>query len=366
MFYGGTAMAALIACLYLCLRKGNAFAADITPPVRLRRWVASFQAIVFLGHVLWFLFYTFSNVTLSASYIVLVVFDNMSLFTSIAGILLATLQDRKRPVWPVFIATIPFAVLLFLYIAYPSGKIIDLAIAYVLLCYVAFTIYIILSVRQYGRWLHDNYADLEHKEIWKTHVLVIIALLLIITDGFNDGKLLIVCYLENSIILALVGLLLWRVETLSQLESTADEQTCSPSASETSHKSGLSTQDKHPLSIPFNIQQLLDERCVGTQLYLQHDLTLSQLAQAVGVNRFYLSQFFSSHGTTYNAYINDLRINHFVCLYREAVATHQPITAQQLAGESGYRSYSTFGLAFKQRMGKTVTAWIREITGQDF
>jgi len=34
-------------------------------------------------------------------------------------------------------------------------------------------------------------------------------------------------------------------------------------------------------------------------------------------------------------------------------------TAQQLAHESGYRNYSTFSLAFKQRMGQTVTAWMR-------
>ena len=46
-------------------------------------------------------------------------------------------------------------------------------------------------------------------------------------------------------------------------------------------------------------------------------------------------------------------------LYREAVAAQRSFTAQQLASESGYRSYSTFGIAFKQRMGQTVTAWMR-------
>ena len=116
------------------------------------------------------------------------------------------------------------------------------------------------------------------------------------------------------------------------------------------------------MAIPSNIEQLLVERCVDTQLYLQHDLTILQLAQAVGTNRFYLSQYFSRQGITYNAYINDLRINHFMSLYREAIAAQQPITAQQLASDSGYRSYSTFSLAFKQRTGQSVTAWIREPT----
>jgi AraC-like DNA-binding protein len=95
---------------------------------------------------------------------------------------------------------------------------------------------------------------------------------------------------------------------------------------------------------------------------LQHDLTLSQLAHAIGTNRTYLTNYFIHEGITYNAYINELRINHFINLYREAVAAERSITAQQLAHDSGYRSYSTFSLAFKQRMGQSVTAWMRNPT----
>ena len=61
---------------------------------------------------------------------------------------------------------------------------------------------------------------------------------------------------------------------------------------------------------------------------------------------------------TYNTYINDLRISHFISLYHEAVAARRNFTANKLANESGYRSYSTFSMAFKQRMGVSVTAWM--------
>ena len=107
------------------------------------------------------------------------------------------------------------------------------------------------------------------------------------------------------------------------------------------------------------ISQLLQKYCVDTQLYLHHDLTVTQLAQALGTNRFYLGQYFSHQDTTYNAYINTLRIDYFVLLYRDTVAAQRPFTAQQLASQSGYRSYSTFSLAFKQRMGQSVKAWMR-------
>jgi len=70
--------------------------------------------------------------------------------------------------------------------------------------------------------------------------------------------------------------------------------------------------------------------------------------------------YFSRQGTTYNAYINDLRIDRFVHLVREANAAHRPVSAKQLAAQSGYRSYSTFSVAFKQRMGKSVKEWMNE------
>ena len=371
MLYGGAAVAALIACLYLCQRKGNAFAADVTPPMRLRRWAAAFFAVAFLSHVWWYLFCIYSNDTRSVSFMVVSMLDCVGLLTTIAGTMLSMLQDRKRPVWPLVTAAIPFPALLALDIVYPAAHFQNIAIAYILLLYVIFTVYMIFAVRQYGRWLRDNYADLEHKEVWMSHVLATFILLFIITYGFDGGDTAI-SYLLQAIALVLFGLLLWRVETLPQLENTAMEQTSCPPTAETAQvigmphaaegtqESDLPTQAQQPLVIPANIEQLLAERCVGTKLYLQHDLTVFQLAQAVGINRLYLSHYFSRQGMTYNAYINDLRINHFISLYREANAAGQSITAQELARDSGYRSYSTFSLAFKQRMGQSVTAWMRE------
>ena len=40
MLYTAVIVMAILASCYLLFRKGNAFAADITPPVRLRRWTA--------------------------------------------------------------------------------------------------------------------------------------------------------------------------------------------------------------------------------------------------------------------------------------------------------------------------------------
>jgi AraC-like DNA-binding protein len=70
--------------------------------------------------------------------------------------------------------------------------------------------------------------------------------------------------------------------------------------------------------------------------------------------------YFSRQGTTYNSYINDLRIDCFVRLVREANAAQRPFTAQELAAQSGYRSYRTFSVAFRQRTAQSVKDWIAE------
>ena len=345
-------MAAFIACVYLLLRKCNAFAADVTPPLSLRRWAAAFFAIMFLSHIWWLLFYLFSGDFLSVSYVTLGVLDGALMLTAVAGTLFAMLQDRKRFVWPIVVAMLPYAVLGGLYVAYPSGPFMYIAVAYILLICLLFIIYMIFAVRRYRRWLRDNYADLENKEVWLSNMLIIVTMLLIIIYGFDVGDI-IISYIVQVIELALFVLLLWRVETMQQLDDATIQNL-------DLEETPAEPEEEAASDLPSSIGQLLERHCEDAQLYLQHDLSLSQLSQAIGTNHFYLSQYFTQQGMTYNAYINGLRINHFVNLYHEAVAAQRSFTAQQLANESGFRSYSTFSAAFKQRMGQTVTAWMRD------
>lgn len=100
ILYGITGVVPLIAAVYLLFRRGNAIALDVTPPVRLRRWTASFFAVTTLAHVWWLLFYLYSGDLQSLAYLVLAMLDCVLLFVTFAGMLLAMLQDRRRPVQP--------------------------------------------------------------------------------------------------------------------------------------------------------------------------------------------------------------------------------------------------------------------------
>lgn len=351
LLHGAGTAVCIVLFLYLLLCRGKAIAPDITPPARLRRWAAALFGIMAMVHVWWILFYTYLNDTHSVIYGLLVAIDCMALPFVFVGTLLTMLQDRHRPLWPILVVTTPCAVLAVLQIALPS---IDLTFpnkVYGMILVVAFIIYMVVAVRQYGRWLRENYADLEHKEVWLSLTLLIGLMLLLMSYEYTDNYVMsTIAHLTGF---PLAGLLLWRVETLKDLST----DNLAPHSAQRDACLSNAPSPKGEIS---HIRQLLAKHCEDTRLYLQTDLTLSQLSVAVGVNRYYLSQYFTSQDTSYYEYIHDLRVDYFIARYRELAAAQKPIVAQQLAQESGYHSYSTFSTAFKRRMDKSVTAWMRE------
>ena len=56
---------------------------------------------------------------------------------------------------------------------------------FVLMC-IGLIIYMVRALRQYGRWLRDNFADLEHKEVWQSVVVLAIILLVFSIYGFTS------------------------------------------------------------------------------------------------------------------------------------------------------------------------------------
>ena len=159
----GTAVCVVL-CLYLLLCRGKAIAPVITPPARLRRWAAALFGIMALVHVWWILFYTFSDDSCPVIYGLLVAMDCMVLPPVFVGTLLNMLQDRRRPLWPIFIVMTPCAVIAVLQTALPDIDLTTPNEVYGLVLAVAFFIYMVVAVRQYGRWLRDNYAFKERMQ----------------------------------------------------------------------------------------------------------------------------------------------------------------------------------------------------------
>ena len=220
MLYGMAGFFALLAGMYLLLRRGNAFAADVRSSRVLRRLTAAFMAVIVASHVWWYVIgiYWLADDRLVRN-IINIVLDYTTLIPMVMAVLLAMLQDRRRLIWPWLLAQVPIVVAAVVGIVnrstfwgYEFTHYWQVAVILV------FVIYYIFALRKYGRWLLDNYADLECKEVWQSMAFMIVLLVVYIAYTSNAGELMRE-YLSQVITIAIIAFLLWRVETLQELET---------------------------------------------------------------------------------------------------------------------------------------------------
>ena len=233
--------AALMAGVYLLWRRGNAFMQEKGPEnmvtiespggmvrmshpfrssLRLRRWTAALMAAIVGSHVWWYAIgqWWLEDDRLVRN-IVAIALDHMTLVPLTMAVLLAMLQDRRRMLWPWLLVQVPVVVFGVMGIAgrdefwgYDVLGYCQLAIITV------FIVYYAVAVRHYGRWLRDNFSDLEHKEVWQSLVFAVGLFVVYEVYTSNGGELLRE-YLSQVVTLVIIAFLVWRVETLEELES---------------------------------------------------------------------------------------------------------------------------------------------------
>jgi len=369
-----------IACIYLLFRRGNAFAAHITTPRRLRRWTAAFLGVIAIGH-LWYIPSIMPDSVDSFKMSLLIggLLDCLLTIPMAFIVMLCMLQDRQRPLWPVAVMIAPLVVGMAVCLFTLSDVLLPMVRIYFVLMSMAFIIYMLHALKQYGRWLRENYADLEHKEVWQS--IFALAYIMLMFGYYVSGVSgMTYEYIIQMSAIILIFYLLWRVETLQTLETqprplsliegsiqTQEQKLSTPLPHREGTGESLSEESQESLSLDAllsarnDIGPLLKQYCEEPQLYLKHDISLNELATMIGTNRTYLSNYFSLQGITYNTYINALRIQHFVTLCQKKAAANETITLRELVRDSGFRSYNTFNTAFKQNMGTTVTVWLHKL-----
>jgi YesN/AraC family two-component response regulator len=101
-----------------------------------------------------------------------------------------------------------------------------------------------------------------------------------------------------------------------------------------------------------SLERVVEEQ----QLYLRPDLTLQELAQSLGTNRTYVSNYISQvMGQTFYDYINQLRIERSTL---PLINEHPEYTFEYVARQSGFISMSTFRRAFKKITGQTPSQYV--------
>ena len=189
LLYGVVTATAVIACCYLLFRRANAFAPDVTSSVRLRRWTGAFFAFIALNHM-WYMpiFFQSSNDDIVTTDLVGALLDSITFIPLTIGVLFVMLQDRRRPLWPIAVMVAPIIAGNVWSVAERNYALLPILQVYFLLMCIGLFTYMVLALRQYGHWLRENFADLEHKEVWQSFVMLAVMLLMLFIYALtNEG-----------------------------------------------------------------------------------------------------------------------------------------------------------------------------------
>ena len=358
--------------VYLLVSKRNAFGSEIVTDQRLRRKAGRMiliYVLVYLANVPLYFWLSDNQQLLEMASVTL---DMMVTYPTVLYFMLELLQDRRRwdnrLWWLSLLAVMPLTGWLLTHWSWWIGVLYGLYLTEL----VTFIVWYVRATKAYHRFLADNYADLEHKElVWSWMILSSIFLSTInylLTMFQSDMHTIVVCtyaiHLADTIFIALI---VWHIDRQQVLEPLTAEagveklpKEQEAETDETAHT--LTDQTTREDIIIARTGALLRKHCEETQLYLQHDLSLKIVAQECNTNRTYLSRYFASQGITYYIYINKLRIDHFQSLYREAMKEESTtFTLQQLSKDSGFLSYNTFSRAFVSCTGISVSKWQEQV-----
>lgn len=164
-----------------------------------------------------------------------------------------------------------------------------------------------------------------------------------------------------TVLIYSIGLAQWRNPRLFTIELFSKEQNAfnhgkahqpDSALGEANLKSDLSDEPKAQTQrgaldpevrnqLLMHVQQYMNQH----QSYLDNQLTLTRLADAVGVSGHHLSEVLNQHdGKNFYRFVNEYRINH-VC---EKLKDNPSLKILDLAMSSGFSSKSTFNAVFKQ------------------
>ena len=101
--------------------------------------------------------------------------------------------------------------------------------------------------------------------------------------------------------------------------------------------------EENPHQFTLQLHRIFEEE----HLYLNPKLTIMDLAQAIGTNRTYISNYLNNVlGTTFFDYVNQYRLS-----YAEQLLRQTKMSIEEIADRSGFNSRSTFRRAFLKRFG---------------
>lgn len=257
------------------------------------------------------------------------------------------LVELCRPGWIktrwMVMTEVPFVVMSLLYVLTQNHLFYMLlwvlSLAYGLWCIV----WMIHDLPRYHRWLKNEYSYQENINLhWLRGVTLLFFIILCIwvVDCIYPSTLIDTIYILSSLVgWMVVCYFINRQElVIKEVIDSLPAETAEPLAPATADGE-TEESDNERIQL---LSEQLEKLFTVDKVYLEPRLRLVDLAQKLGTNRTYLSNFFNKERqTTFYEFVNGYRISH-----SENLLTTTDYTLDVVAELSGFNSLSTFRRAF--------------------
>ena len=260
----------------------------------------------------------------------------------------------------------PFSIAMLLFAITQNHIIMPIVQIYTLVASIALLVYLRFSIKKNTKMLLDNVGNLEYFDLrWSSYLLAVyFAVLLIwIIESFSQQTWFSTPSIDNNLLFDTLYCLFTIAIVVFAMKRLIRQKVFTLSTTETENVTenqeiGL----QKPVPTPQYRKALIDNSLENTILekryYQDNTLTLQKLAQLLGTNRQYLSNYINQevHKNFYD-YINDFRLTEAKSLLDGKDAENQH-SLEEIAMMSGFNSYATFLRSFKKKYGQTPSQYL--------
>lgn len=253
-----------------------------------------------------------------------------------------------RP-WRIVASVAPFMMFTLLFVATRATWVFYLTVASSLLVGTLSLALVWWASKRYDRFIMRNFSDIEHRNVaWVRVFITLLYAILVLWTVTNVATSWL-----GDVVFYLSSLALWYFIFLRTVRHEVVEvpNLLNPFAPADGEPLPANTlpEEYAPEADPAFAAELM--QCMEQdKLYLDPKLTLADVANAVGTNRTYLSDYINRRlGTTFYEYVNAYRV-------REAAAlllAEPSMPLSEVADRCGFGSLSTFRRSFAKGMKRT-------------
>jgi AraC-like DNA-binding protein len=185
-------------------------------------------------------------------------------------------------------------------------------------------------------------------------VLIIVLIYSIAMAQWRNPVLFKIAQLDSSTIAqeAFASRNIIQSEEVATIEASIETKTIAVDATSTTHSGALDP------SIRSSLLKVFRQNMQEHQTYLDNQLTLTRLAQIVGISTHHLSEVLNQcDGKNFYQFVNEYRIN-YIC---EKMKHDNEIKILDLAMSAGFSSRSTFNAVFKQFVNLTPSQYRKQL-----